>query len=58
MIKIKEDEEISSKVATRIHVTMENNEEKDFEGYPITLKPIDIKPLTYEIQKSANTKSK
>jgi hypothetical protein len=58
LIKIKEDEQIPSKVSSKIHVILENNEEKTFEGYPITLKPIDIKPLTFELQKSSKLKGK
>jgi hypothetical protein len=58
LIKIKEDTKKESSVATKIVVTLENNEEKAFEGYPITLKPKEITPLIYEMQKSAKTKSK
>ena len=58
MIKIKEDEQTQSKISSKIQVILENNEEKTFEGYPVTLKPVDIKPLIFELQKSAKTKSK
>ena len=59
MIKIKEDEKSpSSTVAKNIHVTLENNEEKTFEGYPIAIKSKEIKPLIFKIQKFAKIKSK
>jgi hypothetical protein len=59
MIKIKEDEKSqSSTVATNIHVTLENNEEKTFEKYPIIIKSKEIKPLNLKIQKFTKIKSK
>ncbi len=58
LIKIKEEIKKESSTASKIVVTLENNEEKTFEGYPITLNPKEIKPLIYKVQKSANTKSK
>jgi hypothetical protein len=58
LIKIKEDIEKESSTASKIIVTLENNEEKTFEGYPIILKSKEIKPLIYKVQKSAKTKSK
>jgi hypothetical protein len=59
LIKITEDEKTPfSKVASTIHVVLENNDEKTFEGYPISLKSVDIKPLTYRLQKSVKTKDK
>lgn len=60
MIKIKEEEEEEDKKTTsmgKIHVTLENNEEKIFENYPIIIKSKDVKHLTYKIQKSAKTKT-
>ncbi|MDQ4072927.1 MAG: hypothetical protein M3162_01345, partial [Thermoproteota archaeon] len=61
MIKIKEEGEksngnyIISKIG-KIQVTLEDNEEKTFEGYPITIKPKEIKHVTYEVQKPDKTK--
>ena len=59
MIKVKEDTKKELSIATtKIVVTLENNEEKTFDGYPITLTPKEITPLAYEVQKSSKTKSK
>ena len=41
----------------KVLVTLEDNEEKTFEGYPIAIKSKNIKHLTYEIQKSTKTKT-
>ena len=41
----------------KVHVTLEDNEEKTFDGYPISIKSKNIKHLTYEIQKSTKTKT-
>jgi hypothetical protein len=41
----------------KVLVTLEDNEEKTFEGYPIAIKSKNIKHLTYEIQRSAKTKT-
>jgi hypothetical protein len=60
LIKIKEKEKdgsTQSPIKENIHVTLENNEEKTFESYPIVIKSKDIKHLIYEIQKSTRTKS-
>jgi hypothetical protein len=61
MIKIKEEvEEIKDNITTsmrKIHVTLENNEQKIFDSYPIIIKSKDLKHLTFEIQKSTKTKT-
>jgi hypothetical protein len=61
LIKIKEEgkgnEEGKSAENGRVLVTLEDNEEKTFEGYPIAIKSKNIKHLTYEIQKSTKTKT-
>ena len=62
MIKIKEEEKDKGEVTLasevgKIHVTLENNEEKTFEKYPIIIKSKDIKHLTYKIQKPIQSKT-
>lgn len=61
MIKIKEEGKENEKGKIegkgKVHVTLEDNEEKTFEGYPITIKSKNIKHFTYEIQKSTKTKT-
>jgi hypothetical protein len=61
MIKIKEEvEEIKDNITTpvkKIHVTIDNNEQKVFDSYPIIIKSKDLKYLTFEIQKSTKTKN-
>jgi hypothetical protein len=61
MIKIKEEvEEIKDNKTTpvkKIHVTLDNNEQKVFDGYPIIIKSKDLEHLTFEIQKSTKTKN-
>ncbi len=60
MITIKEEEEEENKKTTskgKIHVTLENNEEKIFENYPIIIKSKYVKHSTYKIQKSTKTKT-
>jgi hypothetical protein len=66
MIKIKEEGEgegenknKNKKTAYigKVHVTLENNEEKVFENYPIIIKSKDVKHSTYKIQKSTKTKT-
>lgn len=61
MIKIKEEgkenEEGKIEWKGKVHVTLEDNEEKIFEGYPIAIKSKNIKHFTYEIQKSTKTKT-
>ncbi len=59
MIKIREEDEEDNKTAPvrKIHVTLENNEEKIFDNYPIIIKSKDLKHLTYEILKSTKTKA-
>jgi uncharacterized protein YqeY len=61
LIKIKEEGEESNDNYTtpktgKIQVTLENNEEKTFDGYPITIKPKEIKHVIYEVQKPDKTK--
>ena len=55
MIKIKEEGKPAGN--GKVLVTLEDNEEKTFEGYPIAIKSKNIKHLTYEIQKSTKTKT-
>ena len=61
MIKIREEvEEIKDNLTTpvkKIHVTIDNNELKVFDSYPIIIKSKDLKYLTFEIQKSTKTKN-
>ena len=61
MIKIREEvkgnEEGKTAGKGKVLVTLEDNEEKTFEGYPIAIKSKNIKHLTYEIQKSTKTKT-
>lgn len=61
MIKIKEEGKRNEEGKTagngKVLVTLEDNEEKTFEGYPIAIKSKNIKHLTYEIQKSTKTKT-
>ena len=60
MIKISEKEKdgtAQSSLTQKIHVTLENKEEKTFESYPIVIKSKDIKHLIYEIQKSTSIKN-
>ena len=61
MIKIKEEGKRNGEGKTagngKVLVTLEDNEEKTFEGYPIAIKSKNIKHLTYEIQKSTKTKT-
>lgn len=61
LIKIKEggkeNEEGTTGGKGKVHVTLEDNEEKTFDGYPISIKSKNIKHLTYEIQKSTKTKT-
>ena len=61
MIKIKEEvEEIKDNKTTpvkKIHVTLDNNEKKVFDSYPIIIKSKDLEHLTFEIQKSTKTKN-
>ena len=61
MIKIKEElkgnGEGKAAGKGKVLVTLEDNEEKTFEGYPIAIKSKNIKHLTYEIQKSTKTKT-
>ena len=61
MIKIKENNKdvttAQSSMTEKIHVTMENNEEKTFESYPIVIKSKEVKHLIYEVQKSTKTKT-
>ncbi len=63
MIKIIEEEngttgkrELSISPQRKIHVTLENNEEKTFDNYPIVIKSKDFEHLTYKIQKATKTK--
>ena len=60
MIKIKENEKDGTttqpSMIEKIHVTLENNEEKTFESYPIVIRSKEVKHLIYEIQKSTKTK--
>ena len=63
MIKIKEDENerngkkvLSIFPQGKIHVTLENNEEKTFDNYPIVIKSKDIEQLTFKIQKATKIK--
>ena len=60
MIKIKEEGKGNEKGKIegkgKVRVTLEDNEEKTFEGYPITIKSKNIKHFTYEI-KSTKTKT-
>jgi hypothetical protein len=62
LIKIKEEGKRNEEGKTagngKILVTLEDNEEKTFEGYPIAIKSKNIKHLTYEIQKSTKTKTR
>ncbi len=46
-----------SPLTEKIHVTLENKEEKTFGSYPIVIKSKDIKHLIYEVQKSTKTKT-
>jgi hypothetical protein len=61
LIKIKEDgkgiDEGKTAGKGKVVVTLEDNEEKTFEGYPIAIKSKNIKHLIYEIQKSTKTKT-
>jgi DNA repair exonuclease SbcCD nuclease subunit len=61
LIKIKEEgkgnEEGKTAGKGKVLVTLEDNEEKTFEGYPIAIKSKNIKHLIYEIQKSTKTKT-
>jgi hypothetical protein len=61
MIKIKEEEEEIENKKTpslrKIHVTLENSEEKVFNNYPIIVKSKYVKHSTYKIQKSTKTKT-
>lgn len=63
MIKIKEgdrdrDKENSFPSTTGIiHVTLENNEEKTFDNYPIIINSKDISHLTFNIQIPTKTKT-
>ncbi len=63
MIKINEDEnerngerELTPFHKGKIYVTLENNEEKTFDNYPIVIKSKDIEHLTFKIQKATKTK--
>ena len=51
MIKIKEEvEEIKDNITTpmkKIHVTLDNNEQKVFDSYPIIIKSKDIKTFNF-----------
>jgi hypothetical protein len=56
LIKIKEESEKANDdhtlpKTTKIQVTLEDNEEKAFDRYPITIKPKEIKTVIYEVQK-------
>jgi hypothetical protein len=56
LIKIKEESEKANDNHTvpktkKIQVTLEDNEEKAFDRYPITIKPKEIKTVIYEMQK-------
>jgi hypothetical protein len=58
LIKIKEVTEVTeSTVPGKIKVTLENNDEKTFENYPIIIKSKDIKHLIYKVQKSSKSKT-
>ncbi len=62
MIKIKEEdfrekENKKTSYLGKIHVTLENNEERIFESYPIIIKSKYIKHSTYKIQKSTKIKT-
>jgi hypothetical protein len=61
MIKIKEEVEERKDNKTipvkKIHVTLDNNEQKAFDSYPIIIKSKDLEHLTFEIQKSTKTKN-
>src|SRR6476469_9806408 len=61
MIKIKEEvKEIKDNKTIpvkKIHVTLDNNEQKVFDGYPIIIKSKDLEHLIFEIQKSTTTKN-
>jgi hypothetical protein len=62
MIKIKEEEDEgkeNKKTSSleKIHVTLENDEEKIFDNYPIVIKSKYIKHSTYKIQKSTKSKT-
>ena len=50
LIKINDNEKRLSFTATKIVVTLENNEEKTLDSYPITINPKDIKPMIYEVK--------
>jgi hypothetical protein len=63
LIKINEDEverngkkELSIYPQGKIHVTLDNDEEKTFDNYPIAIKSKVIEHLTIKIQKAIKTK--
>ena len=63
MIKIIEEEnetngkrELSIFPQGKIHVTLDNNEEKTFDNYPIVIKSKDFESSTFKIQKATKTK--
>jgi hypothetical protein len=63
LIKINEDKverngkkELSISPQGKVHVTLDNDEEKTFDHYPIVIKSKVIEPLTLEIQKATKIK--
>ena len=63
MIKINEDEverngkkELSASPQGKIHVTLDNDEKKTFDNYPIVIKSKTMEHLTLKIQKATKIK--